>query len=447
MNRHVIAIPLFVALLILPLLAQERPEPAPAYGPDLPYSNDLVLPLPVSEKSVPLAFASETARNNYILGGVQLGSGFDDNVLSSPEHPVSDVSYLFLPHFEVGQSREYWNWNLAYSPGFTVNQRFSERNQTAQNLNLTAEFHLSPHIALQLLDTFDKTNDLFSGQLGNSLASTPIEQPNTSPIIPLAERTGNTSAANLTCRLGRDSVVGATGDYYFVNYGAVAGTEAEWFQLINSRSLEGGGFYAHRFGARQWLGAIYGFQRLTFVPGDRTDVERTMLFYSASITTHMTLSLWAGPEYSTTDLQATGLARSRVTGAGGAAYIWQGNRTSLQAEYARRISDGGGLAEAVTYQEESAAIRRQLAHSWAATAGLGYAQNHPLIILDPDMGPFHGWIGSAGLQYRLTEHLTADMKYERQQQRYEQSLLPPSTFNRNRAWFSISYTFTRPLGR
>lgn len=446
MKRRAVVIPFFF-LLILPLRAQERPEPVPAIGQDRTYSDELILPLPVSAKSVPLAFASESARNNYILGGIQAGSGFDDNALSSPDHAVSDVSYLFLPHLEIGQSREYWNWNLAYSPGFTINQRFSERNQAAQNLNLTTEFHLTPHIALQLIDSFEKTNDLFAGQLGTSLTLTQIEQPNTSPIIPLAERTGNTSAANLTYHFGRDSVLGANGDYYFVNYGAIAGTGGEQFRLIDSRSSEGGGFYAHRFGGRQWMGAIYGFQRLTFVPGDRTDVQRPMLFYAASITTHMTLSIWAGPEYSTTFLQTTAFPRSRLLGTGGAAYMWQGNRTSLQAKYARHISDGGGLAEAVTYQEGSGEIRQQLARSWAANAALGYAQNHPLIILDPAMAPFHGWIGSAGLQYRITEHLAADMKYERQQQRYEQSLLPPSTFNRNRAWLSISYTFTRPLGR
>ena len=185
MNRHILVCLIFALVLAGAAQAQIAAEPEPAFGPELPYTEVLTPPMPVSAKSVPLTFSSENARSNFLTGGLQLGVGFDDNALSTSDHQVSDISYLVLPHIEIGQTRERWKWDLAYNPGFTVNQRFSQRNQTAQNLNFALDYRLSPHVALQLSDNFDKTNNLFSGLLGNPLAPGPgpIQQPNLIKLI------------------------------------------------------------------------------------------------------------------------------------------------------------------------------------------------------------------------------------------------------------------------
>ena len=127
-------------------------------------------------------------------------------------------------------------------------------------------------------------------------------------------------------------------------------------------------------------------------------------------------------------------------------FDWQGSHTSLRAGYSRQISDGGGLAEAVNLQEADAEFRRRLTARWRASAGVAYARNNPLHALSATV-PLPSFQGNAGIEYRFTDNLGVSVFYGRQQQRYEYPLLPVATANQNRVWFSLSYTFVRPLGR
>ena len=174
-----------------------------------------------------------------------------------------------------------------------------------------------------------------------------------------------------------------------MNYGSVAGTPG--CGTIDSRSASAASFYAHRFSNRHWIGATYNFQQLMFDPGGRTTIHRALAFYSLILGAHMTLSLWAGPQYSTTFISNVLVAPAGAGGAltlpsqwsptGGVMFGWGGARTSLQAGYSRMISDGSGVAAAVTSQQANAEFRRRVAARWTATAGLAYARNNPLNIV------------------------------------------------------------------
>jgi hypothetical protein len=170
----------------------------------------------------------------------------------------------------------------------------------------------------------------------------------------------------------------------------------------------------------------------------------------------MTLSVWAGPQYSTTFI-GNGLVAQPTAGGtsalpsqwsptAGVMYSWKGSRTSLHAGYSRLISDGSGIAEAVTSQQADAEFKRMLAARWATTAGVVYARNNPLHTVSAT-APLRSFQGNAGIEYRLTDNLGMNILYGRQQQQYEYSLLPSATASQNRVWFSLSYNFARPLGR
>ncbi len=117
-----------------------------------------------------------------------------------------------------------------------------------------------------------------------------------------------------------------------------------------------------------------------FDPGGRTVVHGVLGFYSLMLDKHMTLSLWAGPQYSTTYVSSMLIPQqgagstltlpSQWTPAGGVMYSWEGSRTRLHAGYSRQISDGSGVAEAVTSQQADAEFRRRLAARWTARAGV-----------------------------------------------------------------------------
>jgi hypothetical protein len=82
---------------------------------------------------------------------------------------------------------------------------------------------------------------------------------------------------------------------------------------------------------------------------------------------------------------------------------------------------------------------------WTASASVGYGKNKPLSA-DSGFAPYHSWLADAGLNCRLTDKLALGLQYGRDQLTYE---FPASSqlSNRNRAWFWISYSFSRPLGR
>jgi hypothetical protein len=426
----------------------------PGAGTELPYTEVLSPPMPVSGVRMPLTFAGESARNNFVRGGVRLSTAFDDNMLTSPNHHLTDVSYLFSPSLEIGQSRARWQWSLGYSPGFTVNQRLSQRNQAAHSLHLLTSYRLSPHVTLQLHDNFQKTNTLFSDLLGSAQAPGPgaLEQPNRSVVTPLTNLTSNSSGLDLTYQFSPSSMVGASGSYYFTNYGSIAGANTT-YGLIDSRSWMTDGFYAHRFANRQWIGLTYNFQRLMFDFGSRADVNRILWFYSAPIGSHMTVSLWAGPEYSKslaplTMIPNAGpfLSRSHWFGAGGVSWVWQGSRTGFSLGYRQQTSDGGGLAQAVKMQSADGELRRKLSTRWALTTGATYARNNPLLTLT-GFGRYHSLMANAGFDYRMTDNLGLGLRYGRETLHHAYPGSASPWANRNRVWFSLSYSFTRPLGR
>jgi len=454
-RRQIIFIAVSAALLVTFALGQDgHSVPASAIGPEMPYTEVLTPPRPVNAVQMPLTFSSDGERSNFLSGGIQLGSGYNDNALVTPKDPISNVSVLVVPRLEIRQNRERWSLDFAYSPGITINQNMSEQNQFAQSLSFSTNYRLSPHVSLQLRDNFAMTNNLFSGLFGNTPGPGPLQQSNSSVITPLADSTSNNTGLGLTYQFSASSLVGVSGNYYFVNYGSVAGTPGI-SGFIDSRSASAAGFYAHRFSNRHWVGATYNFQQLMFDPGGRTTINRALGFYSLTLGSHMTLSLWAGQQYSTSFIgnvlvpqpsAGTLALPSQWSPAAGVMFDWQGSHTSVHAGYSRLISDGSGVAEAVTSQQADVEFRRRLAARWTASAGVAYARNNPLHTLST-IAPLRSFQGNAGIEYRITDNLGMSFYYGRQQQQYEYHLLPSATARQNRVWFSVSYVFARPLGR
>jgi hypothetical protein len=455
-KRHIIFIGISAVLLVTFGWGQDtHTVPGSAIGPELPYTEVLTPPLPVNSVQMPLVFSSDGERSNILSGGIQVGGGYNDNALVTPTDHISNVSVAIVPRIEIRQNRERWGLDFAYSPGITINQNLGEQNQFAHSLSFTTNYRLSPHVSLQLRDNFAKTNNLFSGLFGSTAGPGPLQQSNSSVITPLADSTSNNTGLGVTYQFTASSLVGVSGNYYFVNYGSIANAPGA-AGFIDSRSASASSFYAHRFSNRHWVGATYNFKQLMFDPGSRTVVHGILGFYSLMLDKHITLSLWAGPDYSTTFISNVLAAQpsensmlawpSQWSPAGGVMYSWEGSRTSLQAGYSRQISDGGGFAEAVNMQQADAEVRRRLAARWTARVGGAYARNNPLHTLSAT-APLRSFQANTGIEYRITDNLGANVLYGRQQQRYEYALLPSATANQNRVWFSLSYVFARPLGR
>jgi len=126
---------------------------------------------------------------------------------------------------------------------------------------------------------------------------------------------------------------------------------------------------------------------------------------------------------------------------------WQGRLSNLAISYAHLISSGGGLIGAVRMDSASAAIRQQLSRRLNATVTGGYAQNEVLGATALIGSNGHTVSGTASLQQQFGQHLNLQLGYTRLHQDYSTVAVLAATPNTNREFVSISYQFSRPLGR
>jgi hypothetical protein len=243
--------------------------------------------------------------------------------------------------------------------------------------------------------------------------------------------------------------VGVSGGFYVSNYRDVpAGT-----QLFDTRSSQAAAFYTHRITERNWIGASYRFQRLTFTSGSgETLVHSILAFDTFMLPAKMSVSIFAGPEYvdSVSGLigsSTTSESSKRWSSAAGASFNWTGLRTSFFADFVRRTNDGGGLQGATQATSVSGGVRHRLGRAWTTSASAAYGVNDSVITAPgiPESVKFTSFSGSVERAIRESVILLAG--YSHEIQKGQDLLLPDDNAYRNRVWFSISYNFTRPLGR
>jgi hypothetical protein len=92
------------------------------------------------------------------------------------------------------------------------------------------------------------------------------------------------------------------------------------------------------------------------------------------------------------------------------------------------------------------AIGQQLSKTLSASVGGMYAQNDLLAAsLASDNG--HTISGTASLQQQVGQHLNVQLGYTRLHQDYSAVAVLAGTPDTNREFVSLSYQFSRPLGR
>jgi hypothetical protein len=126
---------------------------------------------------------------------------------------------------------------------------------------------------------------------------------------------------------------------------------------------------------------------------------------------------------------------------------WQGRLSSVAVSYSHMISGGGGLIGAVKMDSANASIRQQLTRTLSGSVSGGYAQNNVLASAVAGASNGHTWSGTASAQQQFGQHLNVQLGYTRLHQVYSGVAVLATTPNTNREFVSISYQFSRPLGR
>jgi hypothetical protein len=451
----------FAGLFLLasvPLWSQDgqRSVPVPAATtPVISFSGSpdadpdrMLTPPPVSGAAYPLWFTSEE-RANYLRGGVTFNTAYSDNVLGATSAtPVSDVSYSVWPTIALDETTSRLHTVLTYAPGFTFYPRTSAYNEMDENLSLSVQYRLSPHVTVSLRDGLQKSSNAFN-QPDQGLAgavSGATGEANDSVIAPLADRLSNTGNLGISYQFAANAMVGASGTFSNLHYP----DPTEVPGLYDAASRSGSAFYTYRLAKEHYIGATYQYQELLSYPGAATNETRTdgaFLFYTYYPSTTFSFSLFGGPQYYSAGPQVISAtlpviaAAQSWSPAGGASVNWQSLHSSAAVSYLHSVSGGGGLIGAVELDSANASLRQQIRRNLSASFAGAYANNGVLAV--SALGG-HSVSGSVSLQRQVGEHLSFQAGYTRLHQTYSFFAADPDT---NREWISISYQFARPLGR
>ena len=226
--------------------------------------------------------------------------------------------------------------------------------------------------------------------------------------------------------------------------------------LYDSSSQGGSAFYTHRISKMHYIGVTYQYQRLLSYPAPGTNETQThslLFLYTLYATPRFSISFFGGPQYANVGPQysatvsiPTPASQSWHPEAGGS-LSWQGRLSSLAVSYSHMISGGGGLIGAVQMDSASASIRQQLSRTLSASVSGGYTQNNVLAATSLASSNGHTVSGTASVQQQFGQHLNVQLGYTRLHQNYSTVAVLASNPNTNREFVSISYQFSRPLGR
>ena len=405
-------------------------------------------PPPVSGAAYSTAFASETQSNN-LRAGLTFSTAYSNNVQGAT-NPVSDISYSIWPTLALDATTTRLHWDLYYAPGFTFYQHVSSLNQGNQNLSADFQYRLSPHVAVSLRDSFQKTSNPFNQPRPVSVTSVSgsAPPPGVAVIVPGTDQLHNAANAELTYQFSADGMVGLSGTFTNLYYP----NPAEVPNLYNSSSAGGSVFCSRRLLTKYYVGASYQYQNISAYQAGanantQTQTQTIFGFLTVSLKPTLSLSVSAGPQHSDTTQPPLPTYRSwspLLT----ASFSWQGQRTSLAASYARIVTGGGGLVGAYHSNAANVSGRWQVSRTWDVGLSASYSVYNnlsPLLLVTSPGG--HTLSGSLAFSHPLGEHLSLQLGYTRVQQSYGGVAAMSAVPDTNREFVSISYQFARPLKR
>jgi hypothetical protein len=424
----------------------------PSQTSDSHPEDQMQVPPPVAVESYPMTFVSE-GRSNYLLYGLAFSTGYMDHVQGYGVLGGSDESYSLAPVISIDTKSPRLQLVATYAPGFTFYQHTSALNESDHNASLKFKYRLSPHVTFSAEDAFVKSSNIFNQQnLGPALSvSGGTDTTNVSVMAPVGDRFSNSGTAGLNYQFSLNGMLGVSGSFTFLDYPNPSQVPG----LYDSRSIAGSAFYSHRISKMHYVGATYQHQSLLSYPVEgqsKTLTDAVLLFYTLYPTSHVSISIFGGPQYSDTFLPVlllgtTSQKMSSWNPAAGASLSWQGKLTSIAFSYSHLITPGWGLSGAVLADAGNAAIQRKLSMNLSVSVDAGYARTQEINSSMSGSSNGDSLFGTASLQRPIGQHLAVQIGYSRLHQSYAQVTALAATPNTNRFFVSLSCHFLRPLGR
>jgi len=426
------------------MLSQVQPS---AYGGGYDLDSEhMMTPPPVSREGYPSTAGSEE-RSNFLTAGLVFTAAYTDNLMLFGNEPASDETYSILPSISLDRRTPKHSESLRYSSGFTIYQNTSQLNAASQGGSADFRYHLSRYAVLGLTDSFQQNSNLYNQGnpfIGGGVSGAPGGSSTGALIEPYANQLRNSSGAAMEYQYSKNSMVGASGNYSFLNFSSDSGIAG----LSNENTAEGSGFYSRRFG-RSYAGATYQFSKFITHPVGTYTVSNTVFgFFTHYFTRSISFSVLGGPEHYTSWNEVDPKS-SAWTPAVQGNLGWQSNHANLAANYSHVVSGAGGLIG--TYHSDSGSLEGQWMMSRKWNIGVQTAYLHfKNLTTDNTFGVFPGGntiSGGFDVERRISENLSVQAGYQRLHQNYANITSSNSQQDSDRASISIMYGFNRPLGR
>jgi hypothetical protein len=268
-------------------------------------------------------------------------------------------------------------------------------------------------------------------------------------IATYADRITNTATVDLGLQTSENTLIGAEGSFSeldYLNSGQSTG-------LYNANSIGATGFFAHRVTSHQYIGFTYQYlQILSYLPNSEGEaaVNTFTPFYSFHLLRtrqgSLTASLQGGLEHASFAIRGGPFVaewKPVVTASVG----WQGPITNFAVSYTQSVSGGGGLNGLFQQDAASAVAQVKVGRSWDLSAGANYMKLKDDSPQYSQVAEGHTIFGSAGVGRALGKSTRFDVGYSLIHQSYPGLDVITQNPDSNRVYGSVSYQFTRPVGR
>jgi hypothetical protein len=396
-----------------------------------------------------LSYAGTPPPRNILLLGFSSGSSYDDNIFGNNQNRVLDVDFLFGPSLSLHRDGRLLSLALSYQPYFRIYRRASEPNAVDQTLALDVDYQATSRFSLRGRGSAYYTTGLFQPSQNVEFVpglGSPSSLNNTLYTPVTRELTWSSRIDASYQARAHDSVGLFVGDsrLKFTQQVSSAG------YLQNMDERQAGLLYEHRLSPHTTIGTNYLFEDIRFGLDSRTLVHSAFLSYAQQVSRSLTVSVFGGPQYSRLHevvIFPIGPFRFQVpifqvgwNWSLGGTLTKRLDKTVLQLNAQRQVSNGGGFIGAVVGSSVGASVRHQLPGRWDAIWSGGYAKNTSLAS-GPGASEFRSETAGFGLQRSLTERLNFRIGYDFLRQRGAGQSPLFASFDRNLWSAQLSYQF------
>jgi hypothetical protein len=430
----------------------ETPEPTQSTGPKPEYTQ--------VDAGKSLDFLGTAVGRSNLNLGFSLQATYDSNIAAFTAQRQPQNSFLIGPHIGISQYRPKLGLNLSYDGGLGVYQQLSRSDSYAQTASGDIIYQFTSRWQGHAADRYSYSANPF-GSYFTVIGQPSPNNPNPNTYVPFATTNQNLVNADLSYVINKYDTITFTGSETFRRYSNYANSYTFTTGLYNMISFNGGANYSHRFSSLLSAGGGYTFTSLDFSHGQqRSGINAIQAFVNYQATKSFSVSGWAGPEYITAKTLITFFGRTATllqadwVPAFGVNLGWQGLRQSFTTGLSRQVSDGGGLLATTTVYSVNGAYHRRLGARMDGLASIQYGNNASFAAtnlnrqLFPDR-KFTVLQTIFQLNRQITPQVvaTAAYSYVRETQKAIYVVDATGTYNDNRVWFTLQYTWNHPMGQ